>query len=75
MWTKILQVMLYQVPPVVEEVAVPGFAVVGNPNILVDWYNIVVDKLDKEDSIQQIFYRSGSKLEAQIILLAEDGLA
>ena len=67
--------MLYQVPPVVEEVAVPSFAVVGNPNILVDWDKIVVYKLDKEDSIQQIFYRSGSKLEAQIILLAKDGLA
>ena len=50
--------MLYQVPPVVEEVAVPGFAVVGNPNILVDWDKIVVYKLDKEDSIQQIFTKA-----------------
>ena len=58
--------MPYQVPPVVAAVAVPGFPVVGNPNFLVDWANIVVDKLDKEDSIQQIFYQSGSKLEVHI---------
>ena len=39
--------MQFQVPPVVEAVVVPGAPLVGNPNILVDWSNIVVDKLDK----------------------------
>ena len=67
--------MPYQVTPVVASVVVTVSTVLGNPNILVDWDNIAVDKLDKEDPIQQIFYRSGSNLEAQIILLAEDGLA
>ena len=67
--------MPYQAPPVASSVAVTGSPVVWNPNILVDWANIAVKKLDKKDSIQQIFYRSGSNLEAHIILLAEDGLA
>ena len=61
--------------PVVAAAAVLGAPVVGNPNIIVDWANIVVDELDKEDSIQHIIYQSGTKLEAQIFLLAEDGLA
>ena len=63
--------MPYQVPSAVSAVAVPGAPLVGNPNILVDWANIVVDEIDKEDSIQQIFYQSGTKLEAHIVLLAE----
>ena len=67
--------MPYQAPPVASSVAVTGSPVVGNRNILVDWANTAVDELDKENSIQQIFYRSGSNLEAHIILLAEDGLA
>ena len=50
--------MPYQVPPVVSEVVVPGVPVVGNPNILVDWANIVVDKLDRKYSIQQIFTKA-----------------
>ena len=67
--------MPYQVPPVIAVVAMPGAPVVGNPNILVYWYNIVVDDLDKEYSIQHIIYQSGTKLESHIVLLAEDGLA
>ena len=54
--------MPYQVPPVVAAVAMPGSPVVGNPNILGDWANIVVDKIDKEYSIQHIIYQSGTKL-------------
>ena len=50
--------MPYQVPPVVAAVVVPGASVLGNPNILVLWANIVVDNLDKEDSIQQIFTKA-----------------
>ena len=67
--------MPYQGPPVLASVVVTGSPVLGNPNILIDWDNIAVYKLDKEDSIQHIFYRSGSNIEAQIILLAKDGLA
>ena len=50
--------MPYQVPPVVVAVAVLGAPAVGNPNIIVDWANIVVYELDKEDSIQQIFTKA-----------------
>ena len=57
-WKKSLQVMPFQVPPVVAAVAVPGAPLVGNPNILVLWANIVVYKIDKEDSIQQIFTKA-----------------
>ena len=54
--------MPYQVPPVVAAMEFPGAPVVGNPNILLDWANIVVDELDKEYSIQHIIYQSGTKL-------------
>ena len=67
--------MPYQVPPVLAAMEFPGAPVVGNPNILLDWANIVVDELDKEYSTQHIIYQSGTKLEAQIVLLAEYGLA
>ena len=61
--------------PVVEAVAVPGVPVVGNPHVLVDGANIVVDDLDKEDFIPHIFYWGGFKLEYQIVILAEYGMA
>ena len=48
--------------PEVEAVAVPGVPVVGNPHVLVDGANIVVDDLDKEDFIPHIFYWGGFKL-------------
>ena len=57
-WTKITQIMPYQAPPVASSVAVTGSPVVWNPNILVDWANIVVDKLDRKYSIQQIFTKA-----------------
>ena len=50
--------MPYQVMPVVAAAAVPGAPVVGNPNIIVDWANIVVDELDKEDYIQHIITKA-----------------
>ena len=67
--------MPYQVLPVISGVADPGSPLVWKSNILVNWANIVVEELDKEDSIQHIFYRSEFKLEADIFLLAEYGLA
>ena len=66
--------MPYQVLPVISAVADPGSPLVWNPHILVNWANIVVDKLYKEDSTKHIFYWSEFKLEAYIFLLAEDGL-
>ena len=41
--------MPYQVLPVVATVLVSGYPVIENKHILVDWANIEVDQLDKED--------------------------
>ena len=67
--------MLSQVPPVAAAVAVPVSPVVRNLYVLLDRANIVVDELDEEDSLWYILYWTVFKIEAQLVLLAEYGLA
>ena len=64
-----------QVQPVSVVLAVPGALVVVNPYILVYRANIIVDEIEEEYSLRQIFYCSGLQIETQLYLLVEHGLA
>ena len=64
-----------QVPPVAAAVAVSVSPVVENLYILVYVSNTVVDDLDEEDPLWYILYWTVFKIEAQLVLLAEYGLA